>query len=451
MKKRKMEESGLAKALLMTVQADRMTPAGRQKLAEERLRKLVAYARQNSPYYSNLYKGLPEKWELTDLPPVNKPDLMASFDQWLTDRSVSEEETALFIEDKSNMGKCMNGRYLVFTTSGSTGFPLTVLYDKTCMNISSALSVIRSYARKEDMAAFIKNGKRTASIFAEGFYLGSGSIAYQLRRMPWKKGLMKNLDVRMPITDIVEQLNRFSPVMLGGYPSGLELLAEEQEAGRLHIAPAVTMTGGELLRDDVREKLTKAFGGFVQTNYSCTEGGIMCHECVNRHLHLNEEWIMIEAVDEENHPVPDGTMSAKILLTNLANKVQPFIRYEVTDRIVMHHEACGCGCQAPWLEIEGRRDDILRFEEGMRIQPLAVYAQLKEVPGLKRFQLVQKERNLLELRILAGDPRTVYQKAERILQDFFVTNGVHVTICAGEELPQIHPESGKFKHVVGLK
>ena len=59
MKKRKMEESGLAKALLMTVQADRMTPAGRQKLAEERLRKLVAYDRKNSPYYSNLYKGLP--------------------------------------------------------------------------------------------------------------------------------------------------------------------------------------------------------------------------------------------------------------------------------------------------------------------------------------------------------------------------------------------------------
>ena len=116
-------------------------------------------------------------------------------------------------------------------------------------------------------------------------------MKYQLRRMPWKKGMMMNLDVRTPTAEIVEKLNRFSPVMLGGYPSGLELLADEQAAGRLHISPAIVMTGGELLRDEVREKLADAFGGYVQTNYSCTEGGTMCHECVNRHLHINDEWI----------------------------------------------------------------------------------------------------------------------------------------------------------------
>lgn len=65
--------------------------------------------------------------------------------------------------------------------------------------------------------------------------------------------MMMNLDVRTPTAEIVEKLNRFSPVMLGGYPSGLELLADEQAAGRLHISPAIVMTGGELLRDEVRE------------------------------------------------------------------------------------------------------------------------------------------------------------------------------------------------------
>ena len=357
-----MKEIGLGKALAMTYRAGRMTPGERKELAQKRLKELTAYAGQNSPYYGRLYKGLPEDWKLTDLPTVNKVDLMAHFDMWLTDRTVTEEAVNSFMEDRENIGRLMDGKYLIFTTSGSTGSPLVVLYDKTCMNISSALSVLRAYARKEDLSAFIKKGKRTASIFAEGFYLGSGSVKDQLHRMPWKKGMMMNLDVRTPTAEIVEKLNRFSPVMLGGYPSGLELLADEQAAGRLHISPAIVMTGGELLRDEVREKLADAFGGYVQTNYSCTEGGTMCHECVNRHLHINDEWIMIEAVDEDNRPVPDGTQSAKILLTNLANKVQPFIRYEVSDRIVMHHEECGCGCDAPWLEIEGRNDDILMFE-----------------------------------------------------------------------------------------
>ena len=445
-----MKEIGLGKALAMTCRAGRMTPGERKELAQKRLKELAAYAGQNSPYYGRLYKGLPEDWKLTDLPTVNKVDLMAHFDMWLTDRTVTEEAVNSFMEDRENIGRLMDGKYLIFTTSGSTGSPLVVLYDKTCMNISSALSVLRAYARKEDLSAFIKKGKRTASIFAEGFYLGSGSVKYQLHRMPWKKGMMMNLDVRTPTAEIVEKLNRFSPVMLGGYPSGLELLADEQAAGRLHISPAIVMTGGELLRDEVREKLADAFGGYVQTNYSCTEGGTMCHECVNRHLHINDEWIMIEAVDEDNRPVPDGTQSAKILLTNLANKVQPFIRYEVSDRIVMHHEECGCGCDAPWLEIEGRNDDILMFEEGIRLQPLAVYAILREVPGLKRFQLVQKERNVLELRMLAQDPKEVFGKAEEVLQSYFRDNGVHAVIYAGEVLPQVHPESGKFKHIVAL-
>lgn len=446
-----MEECGLWKALAMTVRAGRMTGEERRELRQKRLKELTAYAQHNSPYYGGLYKGLSDNWELRDLPPVNKMDLMTHFDQWLTDRTITEKAVNRFRENRENIGRLLKRKYLVFTTSGSTGYPLVVLYDKSCMNISSALSVLRTYARKEDMAAFIKKGKRTASIFAEGFYLGSGSVKYQLQRMPWKKGLMMNLDVRMPMEEIVEKLNRFHPVMLGGYPSGLGFLAEEQAAGRLHIEPVIVMTGGELLRDDVREKLTEVFGGFVQTNYSCTEGGIMCHECVNRHLHLNDEWIIIEAVDKENRPVADGMLSDKILLTNLANKVQPFIRYEITDRIIMHHEDCGCGCQSPWLEIEGRNDDILIFEEGVRIQPLAVYAALKEVTGLKRFQLVQKEQNVLELRMTAQDKQFVFQQAEVILQDYFRKNGVHVTVYAGEKEPQIHPQSGKFKHVVAMR
>lgn len=158
----------------------------------------------------------------------------------------------------------------------------------------------------------------------------------------------------------------------------------EQEKGNLHIRPAMIMTGGEKLNDDVREYLSKVFGCYVQTNYSCTEGGTVACECTERHFHINDDWIIVEAVDENNQPVPFGTQSAKVLLTNLANKICPIIRFEITDRIILHKEPCACGNSRPWLTLEGRTDDILVFGNGIKFASLPLYAILKEVQGIER-------------------------------------------------------------------
>ena len=118
------------------------------------------------------------------------------------------------------------------------------------------IAACRSYARKEDLKAFLKRGKKSIGVFAdEGFYLGNSSIRSRLRSMPWKKKQMAVSSALYPIPRIVEQLNKFQPDMLGGYPSNLELLIEEAQAGRLKISPVIIMTGGEYLSDALREKL----------------------------------------------------------------------------------------------------------------------------------------------------------------------------------------------------
>lgn len=448
----RMKQINLLKAMWLTWQAGKMTEEQRLALQKQRLIKLVQYAKKNSPYFAELYKDIGEAFNLSDLPPTNKVDLMAHFDKWCTDRSITLEKVNAFMRNTDNIGRLMDKKHLVFTTSGSTGNPSVVIYDQTTMNIASGLSVLRAYARGEDLKAFLKKGKRSASLFADnGFYLGCGSIRYQLHKMPWKKNQMVNIDVKTPMKEIVEKLNSFQPAMLGGYPTALELLADEQKAGRLHIAPAVVMTGGEYLSDTVRNELKNTFGGYVQTNYSCTEGGTVAHECRNQHFHINEEWLIIEAVDKQNRPVPDGVQSDKLLLTNLANLTQPFIRYEVTDRIILHHEPCGCGKTTPWLEIEGRTDDILTFENGVRIAPLSLYVLLKEIHGISRFQLVKRDNNLMELRLIANDKQTAFEIARKQLSEYLHKNGVVADIILSDTEPQVHPKSGKFKHVLYMK
>ena len=48
---------------------------------------------------------------------------------------------------------------------------------------------------------------------------------------------------------------------------------DRSRAEELRIHPDVVVTSGELLTDDIRRKLEGRFGCYVQTHYSCTEGG----------------------------------------------------------------------------------------------------------------------------------------------------------------------------------
>ncbi len=453
-----MKDVGMFRGMWLCLQYRRMAESQRTRVREERSRRIVSFAREHSPYYRNLYKGLDDNPSFKDLPPMNKVELMAHFDDWLTDRRVKLADINGFMEDPDNIGRKLRGKYLVFTTSGSTGNPLVMLCDETTNNVMGAINTMRSFARKKDLVAFMKRGGKTIGVFATGgFYLGNSSVRARLLASPRKRKQMAVTSALLPIPQIVEELNAFQPAMLGGYPTVLELLVGEQERGRLHIDPVLIMTGGEYLSDKLRDELQKVFGCYVQTSYSCTEGGTIACECTERHFHVNDDWIMIEPVDKDNNPVPDGVQSDKILLTNLFNFTQPFIRYEVTDRIVMHHDPCPCGNPSPWLTLEGRTDDIASFTcdgKEIRVAPLSIYATLKEIHEIRRFQLVVRRGNRIDLRLTpaAGFDRTdAFRKARIALEAFLESRGVKsVEVTLSEEEPKQHPTSGKFKHIINI-
>lgn len=454
-----MKSTGIFKAMKLCMDYDKMSQEKKQEVRRQRLKEIVNHAREHSPYYSKLYENIPEKFGLTDLPPTDKKTLMEHWDEWSCDRDLSLKEVEKFLEDTNNIGRKMKKKYLVFTTSGSTGNPMVSVYDKTANNIMGGICACRSYARKEDLRAFMKRGGKSIGVFAdEGFYLGNSSIRSRLRSMPWKKKQLAVSSALYPIEKIVRQLNSFQPDMLGGYPSNLELLMEEAKEGRLRISPVIIMTGGEYLSDDLRKKLAETFQCYVQTSYSCTEGGTVACECRKQHFHINDDWLIVEAVDKDGNPVEDGVQSDKIFLTNLYNYTQPYIRYEVTDRVIMHHEPCGCGKTSPWIELEGRTDEVTTFmgaEKEIKVAPLSFYAVLKEVRDLRRFQLLVYPENRLELCMeekAGSDKEKVFENAKECLIKFLDTQKINnVTISLSDSLPMQNPNSGKFKHVMNMQ
>ena len=456
-----MKKIGMFKAMSLCSGYGKLSAEEREKLRGERLRETVAYARAHSPYYQELYRGVGEDFTLGQLPPTSKRELMSHWDEWVTDRGIKLSDVTEFMKNPDNIGRKLHKKYMVFTTSGSTGEPLVMLCDDRTNSVMGGVNAIRSFARREDMSAFIRRGAKTIGVFADsGFYLGNSSVRSRLLKTPWKKRQMAVTSALLPISRIVEQLNEFQPAMLGGYPSNLELLIDEQLSGRLHISPVLIMSGGEYLSDALRRRLAEAFGCYVQTSYSCTEGGTIACECREQHYHINDDWLIVEPVDKDNNPVADGQLSDKLLLTNLFNLTQPFIRYEITDRVIRHSEPCACGNPSPWLELEGRTDDVVSFPKAdgsgrVSVPPLALYAVLKEVHELRRFQLLVHPDDRAELRLVPDDGVTAqdaFDKARVALLDYLRScDAAEVPVTLPDEQPRQDAGSGKFKHIIRVK
>ena len=435
----------LISAMIKTYIADNLSQEQIKKIQYKRLKKIVEYSRCYSPYFKNLYASIGNDFKLEQLPITNKTEMMKNFNDWITDSNINIQKIEKFTKDIENVGRMIDNKYLVFKTSGSTGNPATVLYDKQNIDVASSVAAFRTFARKEDFKAFIKKGKTTAGVFANyGFYLACGMSRYLQLQMPRNKNKI-TVDVNASEEQIIKELNEFNPSMLSGYPSNLALLSNFEE---LTIKPDVVITGGELLTDEIRKKLIDKFNCYVQTHYSCTEVGEIACECSEKHLHINEDWVILEPVDKDNNPVGYGVRSDKVLITNLSNYIQPFIRYELTDRVVVHNEKCKCGKNSCWLKIEGRTDDILEFENGVLIASMSFYKILEEIEEITRFQLVQKSHQKLELRIISNDRKAAFEKANKELIHFLNNKNVfNVKIFLSDELPEANKVSGKYNHI----
>ena len=119
----KVKKIGLLKAMWLCGKYEKMNTEEREVLRIQRLKELVRYAEKNSPFYHQLYCNVPRDFKLTDLPPTDKKTLMAEWNNWICDRNLKLEQVYRFMEDKHNIGARLNGKYLIFTTSGSTGVP----------------------------------------------------------------------------------------------------------------------------------------------------------------------------------------------------------------------------------------------------------------------------------------------------------------------------------------
>jgi phenylacetate-coenzyme A ligase PaaK-like adenylate-forming protein len=243
--------------------------------------------------------------------------------------------------------------------------------------------------------------------------------------------------------------------VVGGHPTLLSLLAEEQAAGRLAIRPILIFTGAEPLPPAMRLQLEESFGAAVRETYGCSEALPLAWGCAHAWLHVNADWMILEPVDRDYRPTPAGEISHTALLTNLANRVQPVVRYDLGDRILVSPEPCPCGSRMPAIRVEGRTDEILAFSTPaggiLRLSPRPVAATINRAPGVHRFQVIQTGPKRLSMRVQAvtpGDEPAVWPRLRELLDAYLDSQGLpDVVVERDPEPPGIDPRTGKFRQV----
>jgi phenylacetate-coenzyme A ligase PaaK-like adenylate-forming protein len=356
----------------------------------DRLRALLRLAVEHSPYYRETLGAGAADADLATLPVLTKEALVEHFDAIVTDPRLRRDRLEEHLAGPEATAPYLDA-YTLFSTSGTTGLRSLIAYDRDDMALGIAVC-LRTMMRQG-----IGPATRLVAI-------GSPDPLHLSRRVfsVFQAGRAgaPNLSVVTPLDEMVRALNAYRPEAIIGYPTIAALLAEEQLEGRLDIAPRILALGSEPVTEDIVRRVVAAWGVRPANVYATTEAPIVANSSPQDPcLDVAEDLVVVEVVDADGRPVPPGTPGERVLITNLASRAVPLIRYEIGDVVTPAAGPSPGGRPYRRLSgVEGRTADILRLPaqtggtvpvHGFRLgRPLAAF------PEVRQFQFGCDERGL---------------------------------------------------------
>jgi phenylacetate-CoA ligase len=196
--------------------------------------------------------------------------------------------------------------------------------------------------------------------------------------------------------------------------------------------PRSVVCQGEILDKRTREVSRQLFGHAPVDVYAMSEVGYMAWQCECRAgLHVNADTHLIEVLDGDRAVAPGKV--GNLVITDLRNRVMPFLRYQNGDLAVAGDGPCACGRLLPCLEsIEGRQRDALRLEDGRLVTARAMIDHLADLMSVDDYRLHQEapdrfrievfleaqaigsERVSTHVRHLLGDVQVTVERSTRV-------------------------------------
>jgi phenylacetate-CoA ligase len=396
-----------------------------------RLRSLLQHAADEVPYYREMFKRLgfsPSRLrdlgELVYLPLLTKEDIRAYLAE-------------LKSEKAGVLTRC--------NTGGSSGEPLIFFLgrERVSHDVAAKWRATRWWG--------LDIGDPELVVWGSPIELGA-----QDRMREWRDRLMRSeLLPAFEMSD--ENLDRFvgrirkrRPKMLFGYPSALAHIARHAERRGValdRLGIRVAFVTSEKLYEGQKRDIERIFGCRVANGYGGRDAGFIAHECPSGGMHITAEDVIVETVDEAGRPVEAGA-AGEIVITHLATRDFPFIRYRTGDVGIVGYEECACGRGLPLLkEIQGRSTDFVVGQDGTVMHGLALIYVVRDIPGVRQFKVIQESLKRTRV-LLSTDAAFNERDVQTIRKGVCDRLGplVEVRVERVREVPR--EASGKFRYVV---
>lgn len=402
-----------------------------EKLQLLRLKDFLKDIGSNVPYYKALFKAqnfnpdtLGSLSDLQQLPLMGKPEIRAH-----------EEE--LKAHDAQGLAR--------FNTGGSTGEPLIFYIGNK--RVSHDVAAKWRATRWWD----VDIGDPEIVVWGSPIELGAQDRVRLIRDKLLRTQLLPAFEMSdAKLESFIETIQKTKPPMLFGYPSALAHIAEYAKKKNHQISNLgikVAFVTSEKLYDYQRKSIEEGFGCPVANGYGGRDAGFIAHQCPAGNMHITAEDIIVEIVDQQGNVLPPGE-SGEIVVTHLATRDFPFVRYRTGDVGVLGSDRCSCGRGLPILkEIQGRSTDFVTAQDGTVVHGLALIYILRDLPGIELFKITQESLALTRVEIVKSAAYRDENEAE-IRKVFQHRLGESVQIDI-EYCSHIGTEkSGKYRYVI---
>lgn len=424
-------------------------------LQNKKLRKLLHYAYDHSPYYRETFERAGIRKENLDYMPLeffpvtDKETFLAEYDRIVTDRAVRQRDMRAFDEEDKNSAEKYLGKYHIVHSSGSTGTAKFFLYDEKAWEQMLA-GIVRGALWGMSMPEIFKLLKGRPRILyvatTDGRYGGALAVGDGIAGVGARK---KYLDINMPMEEWTKTAAKFAPDLIIGYPSAIKLLAEELLERETKVAVKRIISCGEPLSSGLRSYLEQVFRCGVVNFYGASESlalGLAKQEADG--MILFDDLNIIEVIDGE------------LYITCLYNYAQPLIRYRLTDTLRLWQENTdGVGFSRADVLL-CRDEDVMWFEKenGAKefLHPLSVEGMCVE--GLLDYQFVQKSGTSFEIwaqlsgqHSFGGRRRTAEEKIRGIINPLLREKRLDHVSYEVKFTDSILPDSGTGKKKLIVK
>ncbi len=382
------------------------SPGELRALQLARLREYLLDVQQHVPVWRELFQdigfdpaGMESLDDLRRLP--------------LTDKAFIRENTErLKADDASGLAR--------FNTGGSSGEPLIFYIGKQRVSHDVAAKWRATRWWGVDL------GDPEIVVWGSPIELGAQDRIRQVRDALLRTRLLPAFEMsESRLDDFLREIRRMKPKMLFGYPSALAHIAGHARKRGMamdDLGIQVAFVTSEKLYEHQREIITEVFGCPVANGYGGRDAGFIAHACPEGGMHITAEDIVVEIVDREGRALPPGE-SGEIVVTHLATRDFPFIRYRTGDVGVLDDRLCSCGRGLPLLkEIQGRTTDFVVAQDGTVLHGLALIYVMRDLPGIAEFKIIQESLERVRVQIVAKENFS-RDSENRIKEGLFTKSG----------------------------